>query len=160
VAAVMACLDGARTVLGPATGIYGFPEVIAAARAGGHAEYFWQCGRRSDVGPGVHLYQRNNEQRQVDGITCDVNDVLIADWGYTPTSTTGSVRPEDDDDMFIVTSAGKPAFFIAGGVRTGLNESADLRAIRDAAARAGAPLPTFNLDLDTYNKFIRNYPGS
>jgi hypothetical protein len=93
---VMECLDGARTVLGSATGIYGFPEVINAAMAGRHADFFWQCGRRSDVGSGVHLYQRNDEEKpEVDGITCDVNDVLLE-----PTwASIGHVRSLEEDDF-------------------------------------------------------------
>lgn len=80
-AAVMACLDGARTVLGDATGIYGFHPTIRAAMTGRHAHWFWQCGRRADVVAGVHLYQRNFETTTVAGIGCDINDVLAPDFG-------------------------------------------------------------------------------
>jgi len=95
---VMECLDGARTVLGSATGIYGFPEVIKAAVAGQHAEWFWQCGRRSDLVTGVHLYQRNNEQTTVDEITCDINDVLLEPaW-----ASIGQASSLEEDDFMAI----------------------------------------------------------
>ena len=98
VAVIMACLDGARTVLGPATGIYGFAEVISAAMAGRHADWFWQTGRRSDLVAGAHLYQHNNDQQNVDGITCDINDVLKPDWGQWP---------HQEDDMYDTAAEGR-----------------------------------------------------
>jgi Domain of unknown function (DUF1906) len=92
---VMECLDGARTVLGSATGIYGFVEVIEAAVAGRHAQFFWQCGRRRDVVTGVHLYQRNNEHTAVTGITCDINDVLLdPDW-----ASIGQASSTEEDEF-------------------------------------------------------------
>lgn len=73
----LAYLDGAASVLGKAAvGAYGFSEFINPARSGGHATFFWQCGSRSTVGSGVHLYQRNTGSTNVGGISCDVNDLL------------------------------------------------------------------------------------
>ena len=70
-----AYLDGAASVLGRArVGAYGFANAMDAAV--GHATYFWQAGRRADVRPHVHLWQDNNVQVQVGGITCDRNLVL------------------------------------------------------------------------------------
>ncbi|GAA1951547.1 glycoside hydrolase domain-containing protein [Amycolatopsis minnesotensis] len=71
-------LDGAASVLGrESVGAYGFSEFINPARDGGRAAFFWQCGSRSAVRPGVHVYQRNNGTAQVGGIKCDINDLLI-----------------------------------------------------------------------------------
>lgn len=68
-------LDGAASVLGmDRVGAYGFRNAIDAAI--GHATYFWQAGRRSDLSPRAHLWQDNNTQVTVGGITCDRNLVL------------------------------------------------------------------------------------
>lgn len=76
--AALAYLDGAASVLGRgAVGAYGFSEFINAAKGRGAAAYYWQCGSRSTVGGGVHIYQRNNGYANVGGIQCDVNDLLI-----------------------------------------------------------------------------------
>jgi hypothetical protein len=152
VARTMECLDGARTVLGRATGIYGFVEVIDAAIAGQHADWFWQTGRRSDVRSGVHLYQRNYETTTIAGITCDIDDVLQVDWGQQ--SVAGGIwRPaehlEEDDDMFTFGAPGKPVFFVAGGRAVGLNEASNLTSISSTVA-----LPHLELDDDTYQQFI------
>lgn len=78
VGTALAYLDGAASVLGRGSvGAYGFSEFINPARDGGHAAFFWQCGSRSAVRPGVHVYQRNNGTASVDGIQCDLNDLLI-----------------------------------------------------------------------------------
>lgn len=70
-----AYLDGAASVLGLANiGAYGFANAIDTAI--GHATYFWQSGRRSEVRSFVHMWQDNNVQVAVGGITCDRNLVL------------------------------------------------------------------------------------
>jgi hypothetical protein len=85
-----AYLDGAASVLGKSrVGAYGFRNAMDAAI--GHATYFWQAGRRSDVWedangvPRVHLWQDNNTQVRVGGITCDRNLILK------------TITTEDDD---------------------------------------------------------------
>jgi hypothetical protein len=148
VARTMECLDGARTVLGPATGIYGFVEVIKAAMDGQHADWFWQTGRRSDVLSGVHLYQRNYETTKIAGITCDINDVLRPDWGQ-PVEGGAMAGLEEEDDMFTFGSPGKPVFFVAGGRAVGLNELSNLASISSTVT-----LPHLELDDDTYQQFI------
>src|ERR1041384_3052743 len=70
-----AYLDGAASVLGKGrVGAYGFGNAMKAAI--GHATYFWQAGRRADVNPHVHIWQDNNTQVRVGGITCDRNLIL------------------------------------------------------------------------------------
>lgn len=70
-----AYLDGAASVLGKArTGAYGFRNAMDLAV--GHATYFWQAGRRSDVAAHTHIWQDNNTQVTVGGITCDRNLIL------------------------------------------------------------------------------------
>ena len=71
-AAWRAYLDGAASILGKnRIGAYGFYNAMDTAL--GHATYFWQSGRRSDVRPHVHIWQDNNVQVTVAGITCDRN---------------------------------------------------------------------------------------
>jgi glycoside hydrolase-like protein len=67
-----AYLDGAASVIGKSrVGAYGFRNAMDAAV--GHANWFWQAGRRSDVASFVHFWQDNNTQVTVSGITCDRN---------------------------------------------------------------------------------------
>lgn len=71
----LAYIDGAATVLGTGrTGVYGFTELITAARAGGHGAVFWQCGVNPGSVSGVHLWQRNDGTVQVGGVQCDINE--------------------------------------------------------------------------------------
>ena len=68
-------LDGAASVLGiDRVGAYGFRNAMDVAV--GHATYFWQAGRRADVAAHTHIWQDNNQQVQVGGITCDRNLIL------------------------------------------------------------------------------------
>lgn len=70
-----AYLDGAASILGRArVGAYGFRDAMDLAV--GHASYFWQAGRRSDVAAHTHLWQDNNTQVTVGGVLCDRNLVL------------------------------------------------------------------------------------
>lgn len=70
-----AYLDGAAAVLGTARiGAYGFRNAIDAAR--GHARYFWQAGRRSDLASHAHVWQDNNTQVRVAGVLCDRNLII------------------------------------------------------------------------------------
>jgi hypothetical protein len=68
-------LDGVASVLGIGrVGAYGFRNAMDVAV--GHASYFWQAGRRSDVAGHTHIWQDNNTQVTVGGITCDRNLIL------------------------------------------------------------------------------------
>src|SRR3990170_8084609 len=70
-----AYLDGAASVLGlERTGAYGFRNAIDLAV--GHATFFWQAGRRSDVAAHTHVWQDNNTQVTVAGVLCDRNLIL------------------------------------------------------------------------------------
>jgi glycoside hydrolase-like protein len=83
-AAFRAYLDGAASVLGKArVGAYGFGNAMDAAK--GHASAYWQAGRRADVRAHVHIWQDNNTQVKVGGITCDRNLMLK------------TITTEDDD---------------------------------------------------------------
>jgi hypothetical protein len=77
--AILDCIRGAQSVLGSrARGVYGFVEVLDAVRAAGLADYFWLCGDHVGLQnrPWINLYQHNNDQDIVDGVTVDINDVL------------------------------------------------------------------------------------
>jgi hypothetical protein len=68
-------LDGAASVIGfDRVGAYGFGNAMDAAV--GHANYFWQAGRRRDVRNFVHFWQDNNTQVTIGGKLCDRNLVL------------------------------------------------------------------------------------
>lgn len=68
-------LDGAASVIGrDRVGAYGFANAMDAAI--GHASWFWQAGRRSDVRSHVHFWQDNNVQVTVGETVCDRNLVL------------------------------------------------------------------------------------
>jgi hypothetical protein len=76
-----AYLDGAASVLGIGrVGAYGFRNAMDVAI--GHASYFWQAGRRRDVAAHTHIWQDNNTQVKVGGITCDRN-LILKDIGVT-----------------------------------------------------------------------------
>jgi hypothetical protein len=95
--AIMAYLDGAADVLGvDCVGVYGFQLTIQTAMNNCHARWFWQCGARSALVPGTHLYQHNNDNTVVAGITCDVNDILQDDFGQYPTPSEDDMTPEQD----------------------------------------------------------------
>lgn len=77
-ATAMAYLDGAISVLGNArTGVYGFPELIAACAGSGRGVAYWQCGR-PPTSPGVHLWQVQPPDGQaiVGGVQVDINHLL------------------------------------------------------------------------------------
>lgn len=81
-AAWRAYLDGAASVLGVGrVGAYGFFNAMDLAV--GHASFFWQAGRRSDVRGQTNAWQDNNTQVTVGGITCDRNLILKAIAGDT-----------------------------------------------------------------------------
>jgi len=85
---VVACLRGAQSVAGPlARGIYGFVETMDRIHAEGLADFYWQCGSKADLRPWVQLYQRNNDNDTIGGVTVDCNDVMAADYGQINPST-------------------------------------------------------------------------
>lgn len=70
-------LTGAASVLGWArVGAYGFANAMDVASHMTPCQHFWQAGRRSDVRPFVQVWQDNNTQVTVGGITCDRNLIL------------------------------------------------------------------------------------
>lgn len=99
--ACLAALDGAAHVIGKTrVGAYGFAALISAAMAGGHASYYWQCGSRAQLVPGVCLYQHNNDTTTVGGITADIDEILLPDYGQTSTGK---------DDLFMALSDAQQA---------------------------------------------------
>jgi Rv2525c-like, glycoside hydrolase-like domain/D-alanyl-D-alanine carboxypeptidase len=93
---VMACLDGAATVLGKArTGVYGEADVVDAA-VPGHAAWGWQTRAWS----GGRLSARAAMLQQigyvsVGGVQCDRNTVLKDDWGQWPYLDGGDLTMAD-----------------------------------------------------------------
>lgn len=98
-------LDGATSVLGIGrVGAYGFKGAMDLAI--GHATYFWQAGRRSDVRPHVHLWQDNNFQPSVGGIATDRN-LVIKPIGGEPAVVVDSARtPVVDEESIVELPAG------------------------------------------------------
>lgn len=109
VAVAMAFLDGSRDALagsGYVHGAYGFTDFIYAAQDGGHAERFWLCGAESGVREGIHLYQWNNGNTTVAGVTCDINKM------YQELGTKDDAMEPDERNAVISTHA---AIFSKGG---------------------------------------------
>jgi hypothetical protein len=79
--AVLDCLRGVQDIIGAqGRAIYGFVETLEAARAAGLADYFWLCGDGRDPilrdRPWINMWQHNNDQTNVRGVVCDIDDVL------------------------------------------------------------------------------------
>lgn len=81
--AAMNYLRGAHAALGGPrlTGVYGEASVLDRARREGVAGFFWQTvawsgGRHTEA----NIYQRAG-QVQVNGVACDINNILTPDWG-------------------------------------------------------------------------------
>jgi hypothetical protein len=134
--AIIDYLSGAAGALGVGrVGVYGFQATIQAAMVGRAARWFWQCGARSALVPGTHLYQHNNDNTTVSGITCDVNDALAPDFGQTTGDAMPSVEeiravlvPAFIDAMrYQVLATDHTAFTIDGG-RNVLDELVQTRA--------------------------------
>jgi hypothetical protein len=95
-AAWTAYLDGAASVLGKdRVGAYGFKNALNYAV--GHAAAFWQAGRESDLVNHANVYQWNNGQIVVAGVTCDLNKVIK---DYVPAA--GSTVPLVKGDTGLV----------------------------------------------------------
>lgn len=120
-AAMRAYQAGARSVLGGVAGVYGYREIIDAARQDGTASRFWQCGRESDVAPHVNVYQQNYGQITLGGITCDVNKILTPDWGQHPAPANPDPGPaghdSKDDDMNLIYETDGPRILLLQGGR-------------------------------------------
>ncbi|GAB1510017.1 DUF1906 domain-containing protein [Actinophytocola sp. KF-1] len=77
---------GASQTLGGirVTGVYGEYDVCVRVQRAGVARWFWQSrawsGTPPRLFPGRHLFQRAGLV-EVNGIGCDINDVLQRDWG-------------------------------------------------------------------------------
>jgi hypothetical protein len=109
--AILDCLRGAQSVLGAqARGVYGFIETLEAARAAGLADYYWLCGAQYDNNgnsvltsrPWINLYQHNNDNDTVDGVTVDINDVLTADFGqWVPGQAAGGDMANSDEILAV-----------------------------------------------------------
>lgn len=85
-------LTGAASVLGwSRVGAYGFANAMDIASHMTECKHFWQAGRRSDVRPFVQIWQDNNTQVTVGGITCDRNLILK--------SLEDTVTPQEIDDL-------------------------------------------------------------
>ena len=69
------------------TGVYGEHDVCVRVQRAGVARWFWQSrawsGTPPRLFPGRHLFQRAG-LTEVNGIGCDINDVLQRDWGQHP----------------------------------------------------------------------------
>lgn len=73
----MRYLDGARSVLGSATGCYGFWEDVDTSITQHNADWFWQCGIKPADSDPVHIWQRNDTAPvTVGGVSCDINELL------------------------------------------------------------------------------------
>lgn len=113
-------LDGAASVVGrDRVGAYGFYRAMDTAV--GHASMFWQAGARSDVRGHVHIWQDNNTQVTVGGITCDRNLILNAPApaGRPPASKLANTEDShmlakaSNDDYISVPCDGKQLMFVA-----------------------------------------------
>lgn len=123
-----AYLDGAASVLGIGrVGAYGFYGAMGFAV--GHASYFWQAGQISDVLPHVHIWQDNNTQVQVGGITCDRNlilkDLVSAATVLAPTSDTLAALYTEDSLMRVARGGA------AGGIDKAVNVQLAVSMLRE-----------------------------
>lgn len=129
----LAYIRGAASVLGQdAVGAYGFSEFVDAVKATGAARWIWQCGSRSTVGPAVHLYQRNTGTTRVNGIDCDINDLLLP--------INFPIRHNQEEDTMFIAMGPLPESRLAllsGGVFRELSDGEKATA-QDAIRRQGA----------------------
>lgn len=121
-AAMRAYQDGWHSILGAASGVYGYAEIVQAAHDDGTASRFWQCGRESDVVAHANLYQQNYGQISLGGISCDVNQILTLDYGQHPAPAGPSPapvgNPSKDDDMNLIYETDGPRICMLQGGRT------------------------------------------
>lgn len=158
-AAWRAYLDGAASILGIGrVGAYGFYNAMDLAL--GHASFFWQAGRRTDTRSHAHLWQDNNTQVTVGGITCDRNlvlkpmedDVSLSDeyFEFVPAGETAVRRVRCIDalaNLYVERFYGSATAPWTGpsGRRVDLDTSANLAALKlagvDVVALAEALIP-------------------
>lgn len=82
---ILPYLQGWQSVLGPRnTGVYANAPTIELARVAGAAAWFWQHDWGTPDGfvhPAAHLHQFEIDERTVDGVGVDVNNILAAEYG-------------------------------------------------------------------------------
>lgn len=135
-----AYLNGAASVLGwGRVGAYGFFNAIDVARLTTGCQHYWQAGRRSDVRSYVQLWQDNNTQVNVGGITCDRN-LILKDLQDTEIDLT----PEEHEWLRQVQAVVGAAYDPATGATLGSRVKAiderpavDPKALADALVAAG-----------------------
>lgn len=68
---------GFQSVLGGRTGVYGFMEVVRAAKNAGLGSWWWVAGSKPSAADQqwVTFWQRNIGTRTVSGTVCDINDL-------------------------------------------------------------------------------------
>lgn len=79
--------SAALSAAGYQTGVYGNYNVIQWCVEDGIGSFFWMhdWGSGGRVHPRANIHQVAKRRTTIDGIECDVNDVLAADWGqWTP----------------------------------------------------------------------------
>lgn len=144
-----AYLDGAASVLGLArVGAYGFRNAIDAAQ--GHASAFWQSGAQSALSPKANIYQWNNGNTSISGITCDVNYVY-SDYSGTSNGVEDMALTNDDVNLILHYNyipgsipAPSPGFVSVAEALTSAHNTtaaiADLKVEVDALKAAPAPV--------------------
>jgi hypothetical protein len=80
---------GFQSVLGARTGVYGFIEVVRAAKNAGLGTWYWLAGSKPSAADQkwINFWQRNDSTRTVSGTVIDINEV------YAPM---GAHAQEDD----------------------------------------------------------------
>lgn len=135
-------IRAAETVLGHGrTGVYGFPELITAAKAAGLGVAYWQCGH--DPGPkgSAHIWQRNDTSTTVGGIACDVNVIYQPPPGVTvAAATTPAVRAHHERDQMYIKCETTPG----GKVLTGILSGSLLIGLGEGGETASADLAISN----------------
>ncbi len=87
--------SAALAVAGYQTGVYGNYNVIQWCVEDGIGSFFWMhdWGSGGKVHPRAQLHQVAGRQARIDGIECDINDVLATDWGQWTPGQAGSPTP-------------------------------------------------------------------
>ncbi|MEU1983391.1 DUF1906 domain-containing protein [Nocardia sp. NPDC019395] len=82
---ILPYLHGWQEVVGrPNTGVYANAPTIELARVAGVGAWFWQHDWGTPAGfvhPAAHLHQFEIDDRTVDGVGVDVNDIRAAEYG-------------------------------------------------------------------------------
>jgi len=132
--AVSAYLNGAASVLGRAkVGFYGGYNAIT--HCGSHASWRWQTMAWSGgrTAAGIHVRQRL-QQTTVDGVSCDVNDLIASDYGQHPAT-------KELPEMLIARPTTPGTFLLVSGAGvTILRDSESVSAL----VRAGVPEATLS----------------